>query len=312
MSYSRTLALALALAASPAAALNIVTGGVGTSGADFMTIGVGARALAMGQAFTAVDSGADANAINWNPGTLGFVDKANVSASYNSLFADENQGFLGYAMPVGKDGTGGVWAAGINYLMVSNIEQRAGDTENPDSTFSNQNYAASGSYAKTLGEHVSLGGNLKYIHTSIGSVAENAMAVDFGGLVRTPVENLTVGAALRNLGTNIGPDSMPLTFKGGVAYKMFGQKLLLASDINWLETERLAYWSLGGEYWISPNLAVRGGYEFGHGADQLQSQFVGLGVGLGVKFSRFTMDYAFLPYGDLGNTHRVTLGLRFE
>jgi hypothetical protein len=33
---------------------------------------------------------------------------------------------------------------------------------------------------------------------------------------------------------------------------------------------------------------------------------------LGLKFSRFTMDYAFLPYGDLGNTHRVTLGLRFE
>jgi len=93
---------------------------------------------------------------------------------------------------------------------------------------------------------------------------------------------------------------------------MFSQKLLLASDVDWLETERVAYWSLGAEYWVSPNLAVRGGYQFGHGADQLQSQFVGLGVGLGIKFSRFTMDYAFLPYGDLGNTHRITVGLRFE
>jgi hypothetical protein len=117
---------------------------------------------------------------------------------------------------------------------------------------------------------------------------------------------------MQNFGTNIGPDSMPLTFKGGVAYKMFESKLLLASDFDWLETERVAYWSLGAEYWVCPNLAVRGGYQFGHGADQLQSQTVGLGVGLGVKFNRFTMDYAFLPYGDLGNTHRVTLGLRFE
>ena len=138
------------------------------------------------------------------------------------------------------------------------------------------------------------------------------MAVDAGALLRTRVENLTFGATMRNFGTNIGPDSMPLEFKGGVAYKMFSQKLLLDSDINWLEAERRAYWSLGTEFWVSPNLAVRGGYEFGHGADQLQSRFVGLGVGLGVKFSRFTMDYAFMPYGDLGNTHRVTLGLSFD
>ncbi|MFI5363252.1 MAG: hypothetical protein ACHQ49_14895, partial [Elusimicrobiota bacterium] len=90
MNRSQTFALALALAASPAAALNIATGGVGTSGADFLNVGVGARALAMGRAFTAVDTGADANAVNWNPGALGLVDKANVTASYNSLFMDEN------------------------------------------------------------------------------------------------------------------------------------------------------------------------------------------------------------------------------
>ena len=306
----RAAVLVAVLAASPAAALNIMTGGAGTSGADFMTVGVGARALAMGQAFTAVDTGADANAANWNPGALGFVDKPNVTASYNALFADENQGYLGYAAPTGKGG--GVWGAGINYLMVSNIEKRAGDTENPDATFSNQNYALGVSYAKAFGDRLSLGGTLKYVHSSFDTLSENAMAVDFGALMRTPVDNLTFGAAMRNLGSNIGPDSMPLTIKGGVAYKMLSKKLLLDSDINWLETERRAYWSLGGEYWISPNLAARGGYEFGHGADQLQSRIVGLGVGIGLKISGFTMDYAFMPYGDLGSTHRVTLGLRFE
>ena len=310
MIRSRAAVLALVLGASPAAALNIVTGGVGTSGADFLTVGVGARALAMGGAFTAVDSGADANAVNWNPAALGRVDKANATASYNSLFVDQNQGYLGYAAPVGKDS--GVWAGGLNYLMVSNIEKRAGDTENADTTFNSQNYAASASYAKAFGDNISAGATLKYVRMALDNLKENAMAVDAGVLVRTPVENLTVGGTMRNLGTDIGPDSMPLTFKGGVAYKMFGAKLLLASDFDWLETERRAYWSLGAEYWLSQNLALRGGYEFGHGADQLQSQLVGFGVGLGFKFDRFTMDYAFQPYGDLGNTHRVTLGLRFE
>lgn len=301
--------LALVFAASPAAALNILTGGAGTSGADFLTIGIGARPLAMAGAFTAVDSGADANSVNWNPGALAFVDKRDVTASYNSLFQDESQGYLGYASPSGS--TGGVWAAGVNYLSITKIERRAGDTETPDSTFGNQNYAVGFSYAKDFGGAVALGGTLKYVRVALDTLKESAMAADAGLLARTPVEDLTVGAAMRNLGTNIGPDGMPLTFKGGAAYKTFAKKLVLASDIDWIMTERRAYMSLGTEYWISPNLAARAGYQLGHGSDQLQSKLVGLGAGLGLKFQNFTMDYAFMPYGDLGNTHRMTVGVRF-
>jgi hypothetical protein len=308
---SRAAFLALILAASPAAALNIVTGGVGTSGADFLTVGVGARPMAMGGAFSAVDEGADANAVNWNPGALGFVHERGLTASYNSLFVDENQGYFGYAAPIGKEG--GVWAAGMNYLSVSKIERRGTtDTEQPISTFDNQNFAASASYGRAFGDALAVGGTLKYVRTALDALKENAMAVDAGLLARTPVDGLTVGAAMRNLGSNIGPDSMPLTFKGGAAYRMVGGQLILASDFDWLMTERRGYWSLGSEFWISRNLAVRAGYQFGHGADQLQSRLVGLGAGLGVKFGRFTMDYAFIPYGDLGDTHRMTVGLRFE
>lgn len=310
----RALSAALAVsvaAAAPASALNLVTGGVGTSGADFLTVGVGARPLAMGGAFAAVADGLDANAVNWNPGALGLLDKPSVTASYNSLFQDENQGYLGYAAPVGTDG--GVWSAGVNYLMISKIEKRAGDTETPDATFTNSNYAAGASYAKSFGKTASAGATLKLVHTQLDTLSESAMAVDAGGLWRTEVDGLTFGAAMRNLGTNIGPDSMPLTLRGGAAYKALERRnLTLASDFTWLATERRGYLSLGSEYWVSPNLAARAGYEFGHGSDQLQSRVVGLGIGIGLKAHGFTMDYAFLPYGDLGNTHRVTLGLRFE
>lgn len=309
MKTSLIAVLVLGLAAAPAAALNIVTGGVGTSGGDFLTVGVGARPLAMGGAFAAVDTGADANAVNWNPAALAKVDRPDATASYNSLFVDQNQGYLGYAAPVRS---GGVWSAGVNYLAVSNIEKRAGDTESPDSTFSHQNFALGASYARSFGDIVSGGATLKYVRTSLDTQRENAMAVDAGLLSRTPIEDMTMGVTMRNFGTNIGPDSMPLTFKGGVAYQALGKKLLAAADVDWLTTERRGYFSVGGEYWVSRNLAARAGYQFGHGADQLQSKLVGLGAGLGLKFDRFTLDYAFQPYGDLGNTHRVTLGVRFE
>lgn len=284
--------------------------GVGTSGADFLTVGVGARQLAMGSAFSAVDSGLDANAVNWNPGALPYVRGRDVTASYNSLFVDEHQGFVGYAAPIGKDGAGGAWAAGLDYLTVAKIQKRAGDTESADSTFSDQNFALSGSYGRAVGEAFSVGASLKYVRESFDAFSGNAMALDAGTLYRSPVAGLTFGLAMRNLGSRIGPDSLPLAFQGGAAYKLLGDKLTLASDYDWLANEKTSYLSLGAELWLNRILGVRAGYQLGHGADQLQSSLVGLGVGLGLRADGFSLDYAFLPYGDLGNTHRITLGYR--
>jgi hypothetical protein len=283
--------------------------GVGTTGADFLNVGVGARQLAMGGAFSAVDTQADANAVNWNPAALALIKKQDVTLSYNSLFQDENQGFLGYAAPLKNNW--GVVAAGLNYLSISNIQARAGDTESADSTFGNDNYALNLSYGASLGENLSLGASAKFIHEQFFTLSESAGALDFGALYKTPIENLTAGASLHNLGTNIGPDKLPLNAQGGGAYKLFNQTLVLATDIDWLALDRTVYANVGGEYWLNHMLAVRAGYQFGHGADQLQSSFVGMGVGFGINIHDFTVDYAFLPYGNLGDTHRVTLGCKF-
>lgn len=302
-------ALAALLLAPGASALDL-GGGAGTGGADFLTIGVGARPLGMGGAFSAVDMGLDANAANWNPAGLARVDAPAVTTSYSSLFEDQRQGYVGYAGPLA--GAGGTWGAGVNYLTVSNIEKRAGDTEAPDSTFSNQNYAAALSYARALGGGVALGGNLKYVRTALDSAKHSAMAFDLGALAGTPVEGLTVGGFVRHLGSNIGPDPLPLTFQGGAAYRALASRLLLAADLQMLATERRGAAGLGAELWISPNLAARAGWRQQSASDRLNSGLVGFSTGLGFKFSRFAADYAFLPYGDLGNTHRVTLGLRFR
>ena len=282
--------------------------GVGTTGAQFLKVGVGARPLAMGGAFSALAD--DANAINWNPGALAESKQKNVTASYNSLFQDQNQGFVGYANPMKEDmGTLGV---GLNYLSVSNIEKRAADTESPDSTFSNQNFALSLSYARSeVKQGLSLGGSLKYVRTAFDAFSGNAVALDFGALYKTSVENLTAGVSLQNLGTKIGPDPLPFKVKGGAAYKLFDQKLALAGDVDWLAVDQRAYLSLGTEYWLQKILAVRAGYQFGRGQDQLGSRLVGLGVGLGLKLERFSLDYAFVPFGNLGDTHRMTVGMRF-
>ncbi len=296
------LAAAAAIAASAAHAA-----GVGTTGAQFLKVGVGARPLAMGSAFSALAD--DANAINWNPGALGMVKERNATLSYNSLFQDQNQGFIAYAHPL-QEGMGTL-AAGLNYLMISNIEKRAGDTATPDSTFNNNNFALNFSYAKPIRESLSVGGSLKYIRETLDSFSGNAMAVDAGALYHTPIENLDAGFTMLNLGTKIGPDPLPLTFKGGLAYRLFNRRLALATDFDWLAIDQRSYWDFGTEFWVHPAVAVRAGYQFGRGQDQLGSRLVGAGFGMGIKLERFTFDYAFLPFGNLGDTHRITMGVRF-
>jgi hypothetical protein len=54
-------------------------------------------------------------------------------------------------------------------------------------------------------------------------------------------------------------------------------------------------------------VALRTGYQFGRNTGAGS----GFSVGMGLTFSNLGLDYAFVPYGDLGDTHRISLGYKF-
>jgi hypothetical protein len=66
----------------------------------------------------------------------------------------------------------------------------------------------------------------------------------------------------------------------------------------------------GVEYWLANMMATRVGYQFGRGQDNLGGM-TGFAFGVGLKLRSIMMDYAFVPFGDLGDTHRITMGARF-
>lgn len=278
--------------------------GVGTTGAQFLKVGVGARGLAMGGAFSALAD--DASAPLWNPAGLAQA-KRSVTASYNSLFMDESQGYMGYAQPA----LGGTVAIGVDYLAVSNIETRAADTEAADSTITNGNMAVLASYARPeVMKGLALGANVKFIRETLGSYfTYTAAAVDLGALYNTPVDRLTAGFSVQNLGTKIGPDQLPVLIKTGAAYRAL-PTLTVAADGDWYPVDQRGYLDLGAELWLHPAFALRGGYKFGQAQDNLGGA-TGISCGAGIKFNAFTLDYAFVPFGDLGNTQRVSMGYSF-
>ncbi|MBI5744497.1 MAG: PorV/PorQ family protein [Elusimicrobia bacterium] len=280
--------------------------GPGTTGASFLKVGVGARELALGSAASSLSEGA--GAIYWNPARLAGLKQKHVSASYNMLFIDESQGFLGYAAPLKEDmGTLGV---GVDYLTVSNIEKRASDSDNADSKFSNNNTAVALSYARAeVKPGLALGANFKYIQQKLDAQSDKALALDLGSTYAVN-KDWTAAFVIQNLGGKIGPDKLPLIFKGGASTRFFENKLTAAADLDWLANDERMYLDLGAEYMLNRYLDFRAGYQLGRSQDKLGG-LAGLAAGLGLRYDSFTFDYAYVPFGDLGDTHRMTLGFVF-
>ncbi|MDD5354690.1 MAG: UPF0164 family protein, partial [bacterium] len=82
-----------------------------STGAAFLKIGAGARPAALGGNYVGLAN--DVNAVNWNPGGLGFLQEKELSAMYASWLADMNYEFAGYAQPLGD-----TWAVGGSVIML--------------------------------------------------------------------------------------------------------------------------------------------------------------------------------------------------
>jgi hypothetical protein len=67
---------------------------------------------------------------------------------------------------------------------------------------------------------------------------------------------------------------------------------------------------LGVEYKIMGIVNLRAGYRYALGGNDLGTAS-GLRAGLGVEIRDYSFDYAFVPYGELGQAHRVSLMASF-
>ena len=117
--------------------------GPGTTAASFLKIGVGARAAAMGEAFTALAS--DGTSLYWNPAGLAQLKTKEISATYNSWFEEIRQGYLSLIFPSLR----GTMGLGTNYVDMGKLGGR--DLEgNPTGDFTASDTHIFIGYAKKL------------------------------------------------------------------------------------------------------------------------------------------------------------------
>ena len=200
------------------------------TGASFLKIGIGARPIGMGSAYTAISD--DVQAIQWNPGGLAQLNKKEITAMHSEWFVDTKLEYIGYAFPFKF----GVIGGSVIYLSQSEIDSR---DENRQKTgvFSADDLAITISYSRQLSvssKQGSIGLNLKFIQQQIESHQATGIAFDFGSLYRFTTLPLTAGFSIQNLGSQMKFISksynLPLTIIIGLGYNI--SLLTLAFDIK--------------------------------------------------------------------------------
>ena len=279
----------------------------GTRAMTFLKIGVGAEAIGMGESQVAATD--DLYASYWNPAGLAKLQKPQLALMHNEWFARINHEFVGVALPVGSIGTLGLSSS---FLSFGDLQGR--DSEgNETAIFRPYALAVILSYARNVNSAIAFGANAKFLREQIADETGTGIAFDFGVLYTFSQMPLSLGFNAQHLGPRVTfieeAFGLPVTFRLGVAYRLLNAALALTGDIIRPSDNDIAI-AVGAGWTIANILQLRTGYNYQIGGNDLGA-ISGLTGGFGLTLRRFQVDYALVPFGVLGLTHRFSLVANF-
>lgn len=186
----------------------------GTTAANFLEIGVGSNAVAMGEAYVSLAD--DAISAYWNPAGLAYVNGFEIGFSSQKWVAEIDHFSTATAFNMGTYGTIGFWFTNLDYgsIEVTNILNQDGTGE----FYNASEYAASFSYSKRLVDWFSFGITAKNISSSIWHSSASASALDLGVIVNTELfsrtekreDGMRIGMSISNYGARMKYDGIDL------------------------------------------------------------------------------------------------------
>jgi hypothetical protein len=298
---------------------------VGTVGAQFLKIGVGARGVAMGEAFVAVTG--DATSTYWNPAGIASIEGSQFTLNHSSWLAELSHEYAAYVFSYKF--IPGVLAVSATVLQMDPLPETSEfKQEGTGYSFDAGSMAFGLTYARMLTDRFSFGATVKWVHEGLADFSGETVAVDLGTIYDTGFRDIKIGMAFVHMGSGYtfidgGKESpMPVTFKVGGAMPLMNSpdhRVLGAAEFNHPPdgAERL---NVGGEYVFqrfAPNfeVAVRGGYRFNRDEEGLTGgfgiRFPFVRIGLINKPSIWSVDYCYSDMGLLDNSHKISLGAAY-
>jgi len=288
--------------------------GEGISGFEFLRTDFSPRSSAMAGAFLALRG--DVNGVLQNPAVLAYTEERQFCFNYNNYLLDINGGQAAYTQRWTGHGQVSATILYFNYGAFNETDEFATPTGR---TFSANDFAFAVSYSDFLENQFSYGVSLKYVHSKIDSYTASAFGLDLGIIYEAPFsKDLYFGIALLNIGRAVSAyvdtkENLPSSLKFGFSKKLAHLPLVYNVSFNDLNVEensvldRLAKFSLGGEFTLSQVLRLRLGYDNAQHQDLETpgAKFSGVSLGFGLFWRTYRFDYAFSSFGDLGTAHRI-------
>mgnify|MGYP001188351234 FL=1 len=303
---------------------------VATSAANWLKIDNGVRGISMGGAQVA--SGRGLSGVYYNPSSIAFIESSEAFYSKSMYLAGITHNTLGYGTKLSPTD---YFAVHLFYLDSGEMEVTT--ESSPDGTkefFSVTNLSLRLAYGKQLTDRLRVGGALKYIREDIFTAYMQSFVFDLGSNFNTGIYDIILGMSVSNFGPEVqfhgsGLEipvadttardgmlskitkkfSVPLIFRLGIQKDLIGSeddsvnRLTISMDgIN--PIDYTVYGGVGLEYSWRNIAFVRGGTRLYHDT-------AGLSLGGGLKWSMFEVDYAYVNYGILKETHQFGISLNF-
>lgn len=306
------------------------------AGLKFLSVSLDPRSSAMGDAVTSLSSNSIAQL--YNPASMSMMNGlTDFAFGTTKWIADINYiyGTVGLNLFDGDYGVFGLSLVAVDYGEFQGTIVASNDDGYIDvGTFKPTAMSLGLGYAKSLSEKFALGGNIKYVRQSLGTVvtglddvgqqvrelnAVDALAFDFGIIYHTGFKSLDFGMNVRNFSTELRYDEdgfqLPLTFKIGASMNVLDfwevdnqlHSFLFAVDASHPRDypEQI---SIGAEYTFMNTFSVRGGF-----TSPTDEQEFSAGVGFKQILSdiKFAVDYSYTPFGIFQNVHRVSINIGY-
>ncbi|MBU0686316.1 MAG: PorV/PorQ family protein [Candidatus Margulisbacteria bacterium] len=290
---------------------------------DPLEIGVGARPLALGKAYTAIAEGPQA--VFTNPAGLGGCDHWEATTMNANLMSEIGYVVLGGVLPVqeGQSVGLGIVSGGSNGITLRDSSGNVIGSADYNNSVYLLSYGVDLEKTSLGWKNLYVGSNVKIFSQTItghSSVTDgNASGVDLDlGLLYKANNWLSLGYSQQNvLPHSLGggmtyangySEGIPTVTKLGSNSKILGAEnkalykaaydLNLAIDVEMSPTEKKpALWHVGSELKPAEFLSLRIGLD--HDATSGSDTAACLTAGVGIEYQGFAFDYAYHPYGEL-------------
>ena len=271
---------------------------------EFMRMGMGARAMGMGNAYTAVEG--DVYSSYYNPAGLSTMNNRQMAISFRYLSMDRHFKDIAFGSKIGPEASFAFsWInAGTDDIVGRDLNG------NPTGSLADSRNAFAITFSKNINSYVSVGVNAKMAYWKLEDDDARAFGFDLGVLVR-PFHNFTASFVTRDISSRFmwrstrwkesmgdidgqpleKEDKFPLYYTAGISYKAFGDKLLLASTLEIIEDNPIGL-DLGASYQYKNTFTLRTGIYNYTTSDELASGAFTAGFTVRVTGS-ISLDYAY-------------------